>query len=207
MSAVFYLRRVVKGKAQVSFLLGKSRLVLVNQSNWVIPRKELEAAKICSEFMLQATKALHHLPLTIHFWTDSQVVLKWLINPDLHLAHFVKRRVDKILMVSSPDAWRCVHTTVNPADVGTREGSIKRGEAVNLWLHGPATLRDERVELRPPDQSVTVRVVTLNENQLVNHEPRGLDQQVESFSDLYTLKKRTAYLTAFKEYFIAVKVK
>ena len=36
MSAVLYLRRVVQGKAQVSFLLGKSRLVLVNQSNWVI---------------------------------------------------------------------------------------------------------------------------------------------------------------------------
>ena len=207
MSAVIYLRRVVEGKAQVSFLLGKTRLVLVNQSNWVIARKELEAAKICSEVMLQAAKALHHLPLTIHFWTDSQVVLKWIINPDLHLARFVKRRIDKILMVSSPDAWRYVHTTVNPADVGTREGSIKRSEAVDLWLHGPAFLQGERVEPRPSDQSVTVRAVTLNENQLVNHELRGLDQLVESSPDLYTLKKRTAYLTAFKEYFIAVKVK
>ena len=33
MSAVIYLRRFVEGKAQVSFLMGKSRLVLSNQSN------------------------------------------------------------------------------------------------------------------------------------------------------------------------------
>ena len=134
-------------------------------------------------------------------------MLKWIINPDLHLARFVKRWIDKILMVSSPDAWQYVHTTVNPADVGTREGSIKRSEAVDLWLHGPAFLRGERVEPRPCDQSVTVRAVTLNENQLVNHELRGLDQLVERSPDLYTLKKRIAYLTAFKEYVIAVKVK
>ena len=83
----------------------------------------------------------------------------------------------------------------------------EKARVVDLWLHGPAFLQGERVEPRPSDQSVTVRAVTLNEKQLVNHELRGLDQLVESCPDLYTLKKRTAYLTAFKEYFIAVKVK
>ena len=83
----------------------------------------------------------------------------------------------------------------------------EKARVVDLWLHGPAFLQGERVEPRPSDQSVTVRAVTLKEKQLVNHELRGLDQLVESCPDLYTLKKRTAYLTAFKEYFIAVKVK
>ena len=129
-----------------------------------------------------------------------------MINPDIHLAHFVKRRVDKILMASSPDAWRYVPTSVNPADVGTREGTIKRSETVGMWLHGPAFLREERVEPRPPDQSVTVRAVTLKGNELVNQKRRGLDQLIESFPDLYALKKRTAYLATSKEYFIAVKV-
>ena len=204
MSAVIYLRQFVEGKAQVSFLMGKSRLVLSNQSNWMISRKELEAAKTCSELVLLAIKALHHLPVTIHIWTDSQVVLKWVINPDLHLARFIKRRVDKILLVSSPDAWRYLHTAVNPADVGTREGSIKRNEAVDLWLHGPAFLRAEEVE---PCSPVTVRLITSTESKLFTHEPQELDQLVESSPNLYSLKKRIAYLTAFKEYFIAVKVK
>ena len=204
MSAVIYLRRFVEGKAQISFLMGKSRLFLSNQSNWVISRKELEAAKICSELMLLAIKALHHLPVTIRFWTDSQVVLKWIINSDLHLARFIKRRVDKIFLVSSPDAWRYVHTAVNPADVGTREGSIKRNKAVDLWLHGPTFLRAEEVE---PCSPATVRSITLTESKLFNYEPQELDQLVESSPNLYSLKKRIAYLTAFKEYFIAVKVK
>ena len=77
---------------------------------------------------------------------------------------------------------------------------------MDLWLHGPAFLR-ERVEPRFLDHSVTVRAVTLKGNEFVSHEQRGLVQLVESFPYLYTLKKRTAYLTAFKEYFIAVKVK
>ena len=209
MSAVIYLRRDVEGegKAQVSFLMGKSRLVLTNQSNWVISRKELEAAKICSELMLLAERALHHLPLNIHFWTDSQVVLKWIINPDLHLVRFVKRRVDKILLVASPEAWRYVHTSVNPADVGTREGTIKRCDAIDLWLHGPAFLRAGEVHSFSPDHSITVRSVTLFDNEFLNHEPKGLDQLVERSPDLYTLKKHVAYLTAFKDYFISVKVK
>ena len=51
-SCVVYLRRLVDGKPEVSLILGKSRLVLTHQSNWVISRKELEAAKFCSELML-----------------------------------------------------------------------------------------------------------------------------------------------------------
>ena len=53
-------------------------------------------------------------------------------NPDLHLARFVKRRVNKILVVSSPEAWNYVNTSVNPADVGTRESCVKHADAVNL---------------------------------------------------------------------------
>ena len=38
----------------MNFIMGKSRLVLTHQANWVVSRKELEAAKICSELMSQA---------------------------------------------------------------------------------------------------------------------------------------------------------
>ena len=106
-------------------MLGKSRLVLTQQTNWVISRKELEAAKMVTDLMLMALEALRHLNCSIHFWTDSQVVLKWITNPDLHLARFVERRVDKILRVTSPDAWKYISTSENPADVGTRETGTK----------------------------------------------------------------------------------
>ena len=63
--------------------------MLVNQTNWVISRKELEAAEMCSKLMQSPF---------------LQVVLRWIINPDLHLPRFVKRRVDRILLVASADA-------------------------------------------------------------------------------------------------------
>ena len=103
-SCVVYLRRVVNGESQVAFVLGKSRLVLKYQANWVISRKELEAAKLCSELVSHAVVALSHLNCSAHLWTDSQVVLKWITNSDLHLVRFVKRRVDKILSFFAPEA-------------------------------------------------------------------------------------------------------
>ena len=118
-SCVIYLRRVVNGRASLSFIFGKLRVVLKHQSNWVISRKELEAAKICSELMLLAQRLLSNFECVVRFWTDSQVVLKWITNPDLHLVRFVKRRVDKILLVSSSDTWGYISTSLNPADVGT----------------------------------------------------------------------------------------
>ena len=88
-SCVVYLRRVVNGESQVIFVLGKSRLVLTHQANWVIARKELEAAKLCCELTSQAAAALSHLNCSVHLWTDSQVILKWITNPDFHLVCFV----------------------------------------------------------------------------------------------------------------------
>ena len=55
---VVYLKSVGYNKTVVKFLMGKSRVVLTSQSGWVISRKELEAAKMSSELMLQAEKAL-----------------------------------------------------------------------------------------------------------------------------------------------------
>ena len=39
------------------------------------------------------------------------------MNPNLHLPRFVKRRVDRILLVASADAWSYVNRSLNPADV------------------------------------------------------------------------------------------
>ena len=79
-----------------------------------------------TKLMQDMLKLLQHLVCSLHFWSDSPVVLRWIINPDLYLPRFVKRRVDRILLAASADAWRYVNTSLNPADVGTHEGSVKR---------------------------------------------------------------------------------
>ena len=99
-SYVVYLRRLVNGRSCVAFVQGKVKVVLTTQTSWVISRKELEAAKMCGALMQAVSKSLLHLGCSLHFWSDSPVVLKWIINPDLHLPRFVKRRVDMIHLVT-----------------------------------------------------------------------------------------------------------
>ena len=69
------------------------------------------------------------------------MVLKWIINPDLHLPRFVKRRVDRIHLVAPASAWKYVNTSLNPADVGTRWQSVKKS-GLSTWLEGPKFLLD-----------------------------------------------------------------
>ena len=52
--------------------MGKSKVVLKNQGNWIISRKELEAAKLCSELMRNISDSLKYLGCSLYFWTDSQ---------------------------------------------------------------------------------------------------------------------------------------
>ena len=111
-SCVVYLRRLVNGRSSVAFVQGKVKVVLITQTSWVILRKELEAAKMCAALMQAASKALQHLGGILHFWSDSQVVLEWIINPDLHLPRFVKCRVDMIHLVAPADSWSYVYMSL-----------------------------------------------------------------------------------------------
>ena len=197
-SCVVYLRRVVNGESQVAFVLGKSRLVLTHQANWVIARKELEAAKLCCELTSKAAAALSHLNCSVHLWTDSQVILKWITNPDLHLVRFVKRRVDKILAFFAPDAWRYVNTSANPADVGTRENACKNSESIKLWIEGPAFLVEGQEDVKSLSPAPVVRLALCKENTIFETEDKIL-KLMQTSRDLYALKKRFAYLLAFVE--------
>ena len=125
LSCAVYLRCLVNRKLIVAFIPGKSKLVLANQRNWVKSRKELEAATLCADLMLSVFRSLQYFKMLVPFCSNSQVTLKWTVNPDLDLPRFVKQRVDKILLVASADAWNYIHSSVNPADVGTGEASAK----------------------------------------------------------------------------------
>ena len=203
LSCVMYLRRVVSGRSCVAFIQGKTRVVLINQTNWVISRKELEAAKMCAELMQTVSKSLRHLACSLHFWSDSQVVLKWIINPDLHLPRFVKRRVDKINFVAPASAWSYINTSLNPADVGTRIDRVKKSGGHLHWLAGPDFLWQGSLKPAPSLPEVVINKTNVDEEPLLKFLKTGLDCLIEISPDLYTLKKRTAYLIAFKKFLVA----
>ena len=157
--------------------------------------------------MLQALKALEDLSCTVKFWTDSQVVHKWITNPELHLSRFVKPRIDKTILVFPPDSWHYVGTSTNPADVGTREKSFKNRDLLGLWLDGPEFLLQGSEDAKPVSSLSTVRAISVP-GQLMgeDYSDNPLEKLIETSPNLYALKKRFAYLLAFKE-FIAAKSK
>ena len=176
---------------------GKSKVVLTGHSGRVISRKELEAARMCNELMLQAEKALEHFKYNKFFWTDSKLMLKWITNPDLNLPRFVMRRVNKILRVAPGNKWNYVSAKENPADIGTRGGAFKKSDSVKLWLEGPKFLSEATAS-----EVVTVCISRL-ENVSRESCDFGLDHIIVSSTDLYVLKKRAAYLNAFAEYVVS----
>ena len=152
--------------------------------------------------MLQAKDFLQDLNCSLHCWTDSQVVLGWLTNPDLNLSRFVKRRVEKILQVAPGNVWKYLDTSQNPADVGTRDIIGKNPECIDLWLGGPVFFQQEPVSIAG-SKCVSVVCMALLEKKSREESENSLDQIISTASDLYTLKKRLAYLVAFAEYVTA----
>ena len=144
--------------------------------------------------MLQALKALEDLFCTVKFWTDSQVVLKWITNPELHLSRFVKRRIDKIILVSPPDSWHYVGTSINSADVDTREKSFKNRDLLGLCLDGPEFLLQGSEDAKPVSSLSAVRAISVP-GQLMGEDCSDdpLQKLIETSPNVYALKKRFAY--------------
>ena len=81
---------------------------------------------------------------SITFWTDSANVLWWIRGYSRAFKPFVANRVGEIQMSSSPEQWRHIPTTLNPADYLTR--GVKPVEILNLksWWEGPEYLRKDK---------------------------------------------------------------
>ena len=104
-------------------------------------------------------------------------------------------------MVSS-SCWRYVNTILNPADVGTRAQNCKQPSSLDLWLKGPSFLLQEQVDARPSDHSVVVRR-TLASSVDLSSGDAALDRLIKASPNLYTLRKRCAYMAAFSEFVVA----
>ena len=151
--------------------------------------------------MRNISDSLKYLGCSLYFWTDSQVVLKWIVNPALRLVRFVKRRVDKIHRVGFVDNWNYVCSSFNPADVGTRDDSLKGFVSHPIWIKGPSFLYEGDEEVRCP-VPVTARKLLLNSRPSASTD-FTLQNLIETAPNLYTLSKRAAYLVAFKQSILA----
>ena len=85
-----------------------------------IPRLELVAAVTAIEMRTSIKNSLGEKFSEVVLWTDSEVVLKQLIDPTTCFTTFVSNRLSKIHAASTIEEWRQVDTARNPADLCSR---------------------------------------------------------------------------------------
>ena len=130
------------GQVDTALIISKSRVAPMKQLT--VPRLELQAAVLSTRMDAFLRKELEFL-IDSHFWSDSEIVLKYIKNETRRFQLFVENRVSIIHQLSSPDKWHHISGRNNPADLisrGTRVQQINQPK----WLTGPEFLQTYKAE-------------------------------------------------------------
>ena len=141
-AAVYAVVTQESGTTQ-GLITAKSRIA---KQGLTIPCLELVAGHMAVNLAANVRESLNGFRLDpdIQCWLDRTVALHWISDRGVY-RQFVANRVRKIQ--SHPNViWRHVPTRENPADLGSRGGSVTGGD---LWWKGPSWLADP--EKLPPN--------------------------------------------------------
>ena len=103
-----------------TFLLTKSRLTPIKEKSLTIPRLKLQAAVLAIRLKNTILKQLDFPIDETRFWSNSQIVLKYIANKDTRFPVIVMNRLNEIRLHSTPEQWHYVPTSQNPAPVLSR---------------------------------------------------------------------------------------
>ena len=155
--AVIYAVVNQSGDISQELVCSKSRIA---KRNLTIPRFELISGHMTANLITNVQVAFSNQNVTLHCWLDSAVALYW-INDQGEYNQFVTNRVSKI-REHNQITWHHVPTSDNPADIGSRGGSVTRNE---LWRKGPPWLStpsewpaDKRLEATPETKTEAKQV-------------------------------------------------
>jgi len=198
-----YVRCINKqGSIHTSLIMSKARVAPMKYQT--IPRLKLQSAGVVAKMSSMLVKQLDLSVVQSFFWTDSQIVLKYIQNDSLRFHTFVANRVSTICDLTDQSRWFHISGKENPADMLTR-GEDPRSMDIDRWLLGPSFLRSyasdwpiSEVEpvLIPNDPEVKSKCVTKSfYTQVVEH---PLNALIGRFSSWYKLKRAVAWLLRLK---------
>ena len=168
-------------------------------------RLELNGAVLVANLMETVEKALT-LPISKRIcWTDSTIVLHWLMKSPASLQIFVANRVSEIQEKTKQMFWRHIRTHLNPADFISRGLSPSELIDCMLWWHGPEFLLQTEsqwpatlMEIDPNDLAYSsefkkfpavVHVATPEDNPFL--------KWIEDSSRLWTAKRKLSHVMRF----------
>lgn len=145
-AACAYLRfKFTDGSVKTILVFAKTRVAPLKHTT--IPKMELNGAVIASRIYTMVKKQHTRIKTSSsRFWTDSEIVLKWIYNTQSKTQAFVAPRIAEIRDATSIRSWRYVPTLDNPADDGTKLNNINFGDYSQRWYHGPDFLKFEESE-------------------------------------------------------------
>ena len=203
--ACSYLRLVNdKGEISSRLIMARSRLAPIKAVT--IPRLELMAATLAAR-QDQTLRTEMDMPINqSFFWTDSEIVLKYIKNEDRRYHTFVANRVTLIRELTNPSAWNHISTHQNVADDCSR-GLEPAQLNTPRWQTGPDFLMLPQTDWPPDSQTLftledndpEVKAVTQKVFVAKKTEPHGLDRLMSSTTDWTKLKTSLAWILAIKD--------
>ena len=185
------------GEVATPLAFGQSKVAPLQSTS--IPRLELCGAVLAAQAVARILKEIDLQIADVTFYTDSKAVLGYIQNESRRFYVYVANRVEIIRRVSSPNQWRYVETSKNPADLATR--CLNATDLTDTaWLNGPEFLRNastpqpqqENVQLDDNDPEVRKEIVTCT-LQLRKREDLGTER-LSRFSSLPSLRRAIALL-------------
>ena len=138
--AAGYLRQVTStGAASCVLVMSRTRVAPLRKLTVV--RLELQGAVLATR-LAQSIEAALSVPVDeTCFWTDSQVILGYISNDSRRFQTFVANRVAEIRDSTTPNQWRHVPGSLNPADDCSRGLPISELAEDSRWIQGPDFLK------------------------------------------------------------------
>jgi hypothetical protein len=166
---------------------------------------ELQAAVLSVRIGEMVQREIEMEFTQICYWTDSEIVLKYIQNESKRYTVYVGNRVTEIREKSQLSQWRYCPSKENPSDDASRGLNPVNLTSECRWLNGPSFLKKAEStwpislfgELSSNDPEVIQSTQT---NLLYNVEPSTFDQLFRRYSTWMILRIKIVWLTRFKNH-------
>ena len=165
-----------------------------------ISRLELCGSEVLSRLLQHVKEVLQVSMSDIFAWTDSTIVLSWLVGNPKRFKIYVGNQVSSIVDKIPPDRWNHVSGTDNPADCASHGLLPSELQNHNLWWTGTPWLSLDS-SLWPKQPSISAEQVPKEEKEICLVTITQPDQPIIPF-DHYSTFSRLQHVTAWTLRFV-----